>query len=58
MNEKGKGNPWTLFIMVIGMLFIMGAPNSGVPALMISEGLVIVLVGVILWRRSRRKNRR
>ncbi|OAT89194.1 multidrug transporter [Candidatus Arthromitus sp. SFB-turkey] len=56
-QEKQQGS-WKLFLISIGLLFIMVAPKTQTPMLMIIGGLIIVLMGVIMLRKDRVKERR
>ena len=56
-QEKQRGS-WKLFLISIGLLFIMVAPKTQTPMLIIIGGLIIVLMGVIMLRKDRVKERR
>lgn len=56
-QEKQQGS-WKLFLISIGLLFIMFAPKTSSPMVMIIGGLIIVLMGVIMFRKDRVKERR
>lgn len=53
-QEKQQGS-WKLFLISIGLLFIMFAPKTSSPIVMIIGGLIIVLMGVIMLRKDRVK---
>lgn len=56
-QKKQKGS-WKLFLISIGLLFIMFAPKAPSPMSMILGGLIIVLMGVIMIRKDRLKERK
>lgn len=53
-----KWGSWQVFFIGIGFLFIMFAPQTSQPYVMIIGGLAIVLLGVIIFKKSARKERR
>lgn len=55
MNEWGS---WKVFLIGVGLLFVMIAPQTPQPMVFIIGGLIVVLLGVILLKRSPRKKRR
>lgn len=55
VDQQGS---WKLFLISIGLLFIMFAPKISSPMTMIIGGLIIVFTGVIMLRKDRIKGRR
>ncbi|WP_304731654.1 hypothetical protein, partial [Dubosiella newyorkensis] len=55
MNKWGS---WELFIISIGLLFIVSSPMYDKPIIIVIEGLCIILIGIILFRNknSKKKN--
>lgn len=53
-----KWNSWQVFFISIGLLFIMFSPQSTQPMAMLIGGLSICLIGVIILKKSIRKERR
>lgn len=54
MNEWGS---WKVFLIGVGLLFVMLAPQTPQPMMMIIFGLVIVLMGVILLKKTPKKRK-
>ena len=53
-----KWGSWQMFMISIGLLCIMLSPQTTYPFVMIIGGLCIVLMGVIVLKKSARKERR
>lgn len=49
---------WQVFFMGLGFLFIVFAPQTSQPMIMIAGGLSIVLLGVIMIKKAAKKERR
>lgn len=53
-----KWASWQVFFMGLGFLFIVLSPQTSQPMIMIIGGLAIVLLGVIMIKKSAKKERR
>ena len=53
-----KWGNWQVFLIGIGLLSIVFAPQTSQPMVMIIGGLVIVLLGVIILKKAMKKERR
>lgn len=54
MNKWGS---WELFIISIGLLFIVSSPMYDKPIIIVIEGLCIILIGIILFRNKNSKKK-
>lgn len=57
-NSMQKYASWQVFLIGVGFLFIVLSQQVSQPMVMIIGGLLIVLFGVILLKRSAKKERR
>lgn len=53
-----KWGNWQVFVIGLGFLFIVFAPQTSQPMVMIIGGLSIVLLGVIILKKAMKKERR
>ncbi|WP_044035554.1 LPXTG cell wall anchor domain-containing protein [Candidatus Arthromitus sp. SFB-rat-Yit] len=51
--KKDEKSAWILFLISIGLLFIMLSPRNSNPMIMIIGGLLIILLGVILFKKNK-----
>lgn len=57
-NMMEKWGNWQVFMIGIGFLFIVFAPQTPQPMVMIIGGLMVVLLGVIILKKAMKKERR
>lgn len=50
---KDNNRQWCLFLMSMGLLFIILSPNVSNGIVMIIGGLIIILISIILLRRNK-----
>lgn len=53
-----KWGNWQTFMIGIGFLFIVMAPQTNTPMVMIIGGLLVILMGVIILKKAMKKERR
>ncbi len=54
---KDNNRQWSLFLMSIGLLFIVLSPNVSNGMIMIIGGLIIIFISIILLKKNKLKGK-
>lgn len=49
---------WSLFLIVIGLMFIMFSPKFNQPIIIVIGGLLIVFIGIIILKKIKKNERK
>lgn len=53
-SKRSNSASWLMFMICIGFLIVMMSPQMQVPIVGVVTGLIVVLIGVIIFKKVRR----